>query len=101
MANIVSVNVKLLANDSRSSLPDYGNCSAGLLDYRDLRHGKLHSSRAARMTEKIPVMPIANSVRTKRGVRWNGRGCRWTCPDFVDTKISLNDSVQAGGVHGR
>ena len=28
-------------------------------------------------------------------------GADWTCPDFVDTKISLNDSLQAGGVHGR
>jgi len=38
----------------------------GLLDYRDRRHGRLHSPRAARMTEKSPVTPIAIMVQTKK-----------------------------------
>ena len=41
-------------------------CLTGLLDYRGRRHGKLHSPRAERMTEKSPVTPIAISVQTKK-----------------------------------
>ena len=42
--------------------------SFGLLDYRDRRHGKLHSPRTARMTEKSPDTPIAIGVHTKKEV---------------------------------
>ena len=38
----------------------------GLLDYRGRRHGRLHISRAERMTEKSPVTPIAISTQTKK-----------------------------------
>ena len=38
----------------------------GLLDYRDRRHGRLHSPRTERMTEKSAVTPIARSVQTKK-----------------------------------
>src|SRR5713226_8524160 len=38
----------------------------GLLDYRDRRHGRLHSPRAERMAEKSPSTPIAISVHTKK-----------------------------------
>src|ERR1700686_5425994 len=34
-------------------------------DYRDRRHGRLHSPRTERMTEKSPATPIAISVQTK------------------------------------
>jgi hypothetical protein len=38
----------------------------GLLDYRDGRHGRLHSPRTERMTEKSAVTPIAISIQTKK-----------------------------------
>src|SRR5258707_15249466 len=38
----------------------------GLLDYRDRRHGRLHSPRTERMAEKSPSTPIASSVQTKK-----------------------------------
>src|ERR1700704_92332 len=37
-----------------------------LLDYRGLRHGRLHSPRAERIAEKSPSTPIASSVQTKK-----------------------------------
>ena len=39
---------------------------AGL--YLGRRHGRLHSPRAARMTEKSPVTPIARSVQTQKNL---------------------------------
>jgi hypothetical protein len=38
----------------------------GLLDYWGRRHGRLHSPRAERMTEKSAVTPSAISVQTKK-----------------------------------
>src|SRR5205814_3602034 len=38
----------------------------GLLDYRDRRHGRLHSPRTEMMAEKSPSTPIAISVQTKK-----------------------------------
>jgi hypothetical protein len=38
----------------------------GLLDYRGRRHGRLHSPRTERMTEKSAVTPSAMSVQIKK-----------------------------------
>ncbi len=38
----------------------------GLLHYRDRRHGRLHSPRAERMTEKSPVTPSVIIVQMKK-----------------------------------
>jgi hypothetical protein len=37
-----------------------------LVDYRGWRHGRLHSPRAERMTEKSAVTPSAMRVQTKK-----------------------------------
>ena len=43
-----------------------GLCVFGLLDYRGRRHGRLHSPRTKRMTEKSAVTQSAMIVQTKK-----------------------------------
>src|SRR5204863_4004823 len=51
---------------ARPSPPPCDASMFGLLDYRDRRHGRLHSPRTERMAEKSPSTPIASSVQTKK-----------------------------------